>query len=254
MLSLIERGFFWGSVDNSGDWRQHNAQAPIPASESSSPIGFTVSAESWGSVDRGFKGKLRVKNTAESKPLVAVLLHKRKEGKHEERSPWQAVSQGTGATTESWGWAPGAAGSVPCPPTMPTHQPLNINTTKLVSVACLSCNCMVAVQHCHSPGGRADILLHLEPALVAPSSASRTELHITAGRCQGTWQSTEHWITAGKKKSHESQMEFFTLLCTCKDKNHLSYLLLQGSTCEDSEWICQQEKDRNTDDSYWCSI
>lgn len=88
-------------MDSSADRRQHNAQAPIPASESSSPIDFTVSAECWASVDRGFKGKFRVKNTAESKPLVAVLLHKRKEGKHEERSPRQALSQGAGVTTES---------------------------------------------------------------------------------------------------------------------------------------------------------
>lgn len=42
------------------------------------------------------KGSFWSKHIVESRPLVVVLLHKRKEGKHWIKNPLQALSQGTG--------------------------------------------------------------------------------------------------------------------------------------------------------------
>lgn len=102
MLSLIERGFFfevvWIVLETGG-----NTMPRLP-SLLHSPQALLVSLFQLNveEVLTGVsKGSFESKNTTESKPLVAVFLHKRKEGKHEERSPWQALSQGTGATTES---------------------------------------------------------------------------------------------------------------------------------------------------------
>lgn len=116
IFPLIERGFL-GPLGQF--WRPESVQRTGSHLCFSVPMlcCFTALAN-VGKVLTGIsKGSFWSKHIVESRPLVVVLLHKRKEGKHWIKTPLQALSQGTGATTPR-----AEARPVLCPATPATNS------------------------------------------------------------------------------------------------------------------------------------
>lgn len=111
------------------------------------------------------KGHFESKHIVESRPLVAVLLCKRKkERKHEMKNPLQTLSQDTVTTTQR-----AEAQPVPSPAHPPTrsHHPSTSLQISQHHFVCLNGHCTRANRHLCCPGANA------LPSLVLPLPAQQ---------------------------------------------------------------------------------
>lgn len=147
------------------------------------------------------KGSFESKRIVKSRPLAVALLHKRKGGKHEESSPLQPLSQGTGAITQAAEAQPRTehqelpaphhahtpAPAHPPPPKCQHHQKGQCHFTHL------NHSCVGAVQ-CRCP----------------PCSTWSHPCHHRAEHPAWSYRQRRDALLT-RKNSHESWMEFFTL-------------------------------------------